>query len=153
MQSRVMQGGFAAAALMFVAVLVPNSVSADEGGCHSYEGDFTAVTPAECPSFLCTDGTLTGDLSGSYDFVATGVTPTGELAGASTITLETGAVIFGSDVSVLNPDGTFVTTVTIVGGTRQFEHATGTIVANGRFTATGTEGEYSAEICLGVGAD
>ena len=151
MRSRLMQAGLAIAALMFVSA--PNSVSADEGGCHSYKGDFTAVTPEVCPSFLCTHGMLTGDLSGTYDFVATGVTPTGELTGQSTITLETGAVIFGSDVSVLNPDGTFVTTVTIVGGMRQFEHATGTIVATGRFTATGTEGTYSAEICLGVGAD
>jgi hypothetical protein len=24
---------------------------------------FTAVTPAECPSFLCTPGTLTGDVA------------------------------------------------------------------------------------------
>jgi len=128
------------------------AASAAEGGCHSYTGEFTAVTPAECPSFLCTQGTLTGDLAATYDFVATGFTPTG-ITGKSTITLDNGAVISGSDTSVVNPDGTFVTTVNVVGGTRQFAHATGALVAAGRFTPTGTEGIYSGVICLGVGSD
>jgi hypothetical protein len=123
--------------------------SAAAGGCHAYSGDFTAVTPAECPSFLCTHGTLSGDLSGIYDFVATGFTPTG-VTGQSTITLDTGAVISGSDTSVVNPDGTFVTTVSVVGGTRQFKHATGGLVAAGHFTPAGTEGIYSGVICLGA---
>lgn len=148
MPLRVMYAAFAVAVLVTVAG--SGVVFADEGGCHSYGGEFTAVTLAECPSFFCTRGTLTGDLEGTYDFVATGVTPTG-LTGVSTITLASGAVLFGEDVSVLNPDNTFVTTVTIVGGTRQFAHATGTLVAEGVLTPTGTEGTYSSTICLGVG--
>ena len=75
------------------------------------------------------------------------------MAGHSTITLANGAVIRGNDTSVLHPDGTFVTTVQIAGGTRQYAHATGALVAPGRFTANGgTEGTYSGTICLGIGA-
>ena len=123
------------------------------GGCHAVSGAFTAVSPADCPSFLCTHGRLTGDLEATYDFVAVGVTPEGAVAGRSTITLDNGAVIRGSDTSVLNSDGTFVTTVRIVGGTRQYAHATGSLVAPGAFTSSGgTEGTYSGTICLGTGA-
>jgi hypothetical protein len=148
MRSRLMHAGLATALLITVGA--PGSVSANEGGCHSYAGKFTAEAVL-CTTF-CTHGTLTGDIEGTYDFVATDFTPTG-LVGESTITLESGAVISGEDVSVLNPDGTFVTTVTIVGGTRQFEHATGTLVAEGVLTAAGTQGVYSAEICLGAGPE
>jgi hypothetical protein len=113
-------------------------------------GAFTAVSPPDCPSFLCTHGRLTGDLSATYDFVASGVNPDGSLAGHSTITLDNGAVIRGNDTSVLNGDGTFVTTVQIAGGTRQYAHATGALVAPGAFTADGgTAGPYSGTICLG----
>src|SRR6266508_3332237 len=106
------------------------SATGAAGGCHDVSGTFVAVTvvPPECPSFFCTGGTLSGDLAGTYFFVATGVTPT----------------------SHLNGDGTFVTTVTVVGGTRQYEHATGQLSAPGHFTATGTEGTYAGTICLGA---
>jgi hypothetical protein len=147
MRRRFLFTALAAAALAFGGAL---QVSADEGGCHTYGGEFTAVTVTECPSFLCTHGTLTGDLAGTYDFVATGATETG-ITGQSTITLDNGAVIRGSDVSVLGPDGTFVTTVNVVGGTRQFAQARGQLVASGHFTETGTEGVYAATICLGNG--
>ena len=90
-------------------------------------------------------------MGGTYDFVATGFTPTG-ITGQSTITLDRGAVISDSDTSVVNPDGTFVTTVKVVGGIRQFAHAQGALVAAGRFTGAGTEGIYSRVICLGVGS-
>jgi len=137
------------------AALVPlggfETAKAAAGGCHAVSGDFTAVSPPDCPSFLCTHGTLTGDLAGTYDFVAIGITPEGAVAGRSTITLENGAVIHGSDTSVLHPDGTFVTTVRFVGGTRQYAHVAGALVAPGAFTPSGgTEGTYSGTICLGA---
>ena len=138
----------ATAALSFTVPVTAARAAA--GGCHAYSGEFTAVTPAECPSFLCTQGTLTGDLEATYDFIATAIGPDGGLIGQSTITLANGAVIRGSDTSVVNPDNTFVTTVNIVGGTRQFQRATGALVAAGHFTATGTEGVYSGVICLGA---
>jgi hypothetical protein len=125
-----------------------------EGGCRAVSGDFVAVAlqpfTSECPSFFCTAGTLTGDLAGSYKFVAYGVTATGDLLGHSTITLRNGAVINGNDTSHLNGDGTFVTNVSFVGGTRQYAHVSGGLVAPGHFTATGgTEGTYSGVLCLG----
>jgi hypothetical protein len=138
----------------FLALSGPASGAA--GGCHAVSGGFQAVAlqpfSADCPSFFCTAGTLTGDLAGTYKFVAYGVTPTGDLLGHSTITLNNGAVINGNDQSHLNGDGTFVTTVHFVGGTRQFAHVSGGLVAPGHFTATGgTEGTYSGEFCLGNG--
>ena len=51
MRSRLMQAGLAIAALMFVSA--PNPVSADEGGCHSYKGDFTAVTEGAYSAEIC----------------------------------------------------------------------------------------------------
>ena len=139
-----------AAAALALALCSDGAAFAAAGGCHSYSGDFTAVTLAECPSFLCTQGTLTGDLEGTYDFVATAIGPDGGLIGQSTITLANGTVIRGRDTSAVNPDGTFVTTVNIVGGTRQFRRASGALVAAGRFTPEGTEGVYSGVICLGA---
>lgn len=140
-------------ASVLVLALCPAEPSrAAAGGCHSVSGAFTAVSPPDCPSFLCTHGRLTGDLSATYDFVATGLNLDGSVAGNSTIKLDNRAVIRGKDTSVLNGDGTFVTTVRIVGGTREYAHATGALVAPGAFTANGgTEGTYSGTVCLGVG--
>ena len=36
--------------------------AAAAGGCHHYEGTFTAVAPPTCDGILCTHGTLVGDL-------------------------------------------------------------------------------------------
>ena len=144
------------AATVLVALALAGPAAAARGGCHQVEGDFTAVTipPGEtCPSpVFCTLGTLTGDLAGTYFFAVHGFGPGGELLAASTITLENGAVIEGSDTSVINADGTFATTVVVVGGSRQYARATGEIVATGHFTESGTEGTYAGEICLGIGA-
>jgi hypothetical protein len=131
------------------------------GGCHTYSGDFTAVAPADCdsPFGICTHGTLVGDFPSTYDFSVDTLDAFGNYTGHSTITSEQGALIFGSDSGTLvpQPDGTatFVTTVQIVGGTRQYAHATGTFVAPGTLDlATGnTVGTYSATVCLGVGSD
>ena len=130
------------------------------GGCHSYAGDFTAVAPADCdsPFGICTHGTLVGDFPSTYDFSVDTLDAFGNYTGHSTITTTQGALIFGHDSGTLVPNGdgtaSFVTTVHIVGGTRQYAHATGTFVAPGVLDlATGdTVGTYTAEICLGVGA-
>lgn len=144
----------ATVAVLFLVATRGAPARAAAGGCHDVSGTFTAIAPPQCPSpvGICTHGRLSGDLSATYDFVATGVTAGGALTGHSTITLDNGAVIFGSDTSVLGSDGSFVTTVHIVGGTRQYAHATGMLVAPGRFLANGgTEGTYSGTICLGIG--
>ncbi len=141
-------------AVAFAALAFVGPASGAAGGCHAVEGTFVAVAlqpfSADCPSFFCTAGTLYGDLAGSYFFEAYGVSATGDLLGHSTITLTNGAVIHGDDTSHLNADGTFVTTVNFVGGTRQFAQVSGGLVAPGHFTATGTEGTYSGGYCLGA---
>ena len=141
---------YVSAAALALVLAHDSTATAAAGGCRTYSGEFTAATLSDCPTFLCTRGTLTGDLEGTYDFMATALGPDGGLIGQSTITLTNGAVIRGSDTSVVHPDGTFVTTVNIAGGTRQFQRATGALVAAGTFTATGTEGLYSGVICLGA---
>jgi hypothetical protein len=144
-----------------LAVAGPTSAA---GGCTSYAGTFTAVRPATClsPVGICTLGTLVGGFPSTYNFTADTLVPTGNPAefaytGHSIITTPQGATIFGSDSGKLTmqPDGTapFVTTIQIVGGTRQYEGATGTFVAPGVLNlATGaTAGTYSATICKAEG--
>jgi hypothetical protein len=141
------------AVVTLVALSLAGTAAAARDGCHEVGGTFTAVTlppGGSCPSpIFCTLGVLTGDLAGTYFFSVAGFGPGGELLAASTITLENGAAIQGSDTSVLHPDGTFTTTVSVVGGNRQYAHAAGQIVADGAFTAEGTAGTYAGEICLG----
>jgi hypothetical protein len=117
-----------------------------------------------CPSpvGICTHGTLTGSVLSTYDFVAdtlvfTSAT-TADYTGHSVIRTEQGAEIFGSDSGTLmiRSDGftaDFVTTVHVVGGTRQYVDATGSIVAPGvlNLITGATEGSYAGTICLGEG--
>jgi len=139
---------------------VPGPFAQAKDGCKSFRGDFTAVAPADCasPVGICTHGTLTGGFPSTYDFVADTLVSTGvpgEFAytGHSLITAAHGAQVFGHDSGVLTflPNGTapFVTTVQVVGGTRQYEGATGQIVAPGvlDLATGGTVGTYSGTIC------
>jgi hypothetical protein len=140
-------------AVALAALALTGSAAAARGGCHQVAGTFVAdqVVGPGCASFFCTHGALTGDLAGAYDFVATGIDPgTGDFLGHTTITLVNGAVLTSDDTSAIDfATGTFVTTISFVGGTRQYAHASGQIVAPGHFTATGTAGTYSGEVCLG----
>ena len=151
-------------AVCILSLAAAGGALAAAGGCHSFAGDFTAVAPAVCasPVGICTHGTLTGGFPSTYDFVADTLVPTAipnvfTYTGHSTITTPQGALIFGSDSGVLTmrPDGTapFATTVHVVGGTRQYAHAAGVIVAPGILNlATGaTVGKYAGAICLGKG--
>lgn len=133
-----------------VSLALAGPAVAASGGCHAVSGTFEANQVfVGCPIF-CTAGALTGDLAGSYAFAAYGVSPAGEFLGHSTITLDNGAVLVSNDhTSIDFAHGTFVTTIDIAGGTRQYAHATGELVAPGHFTgAPGTAGDYSGTICL-----
>jgi hypothetical protein len=142
-------------AVVLVALAGAGPALAAAGGCHPVSGTFVAATPPTCPSFFCTEGRLSGDLDGQYSFVAYAVAPNGDLLGHSTITLANGAVITSNDASRLFgppfPGTAFVTTVNFSGGTREFAHASGGLSAPGVLTATGTQGTYSGEYCLGAG--
>lgn len=154
---RIVRTTVLAAAAFFATA---GAAFAAAGGCHSYAGDFTAVAPADCasPFGICTHGTLVGGFPSTYDFSVDTLDAFGNYTGHSMITTEQGALIFGHDSGTLvpHPDGTasFVTTVHVVGGTRQYAHATGEFVAPGVLDlVTGaTIGTYTATICLGVGA-
>jgi hypothetical protein len=137
-----------------VVLVAPAAAAAKD--CRDVAGGFSAGPPAPgtCTSFFCTEGVLEGGLKGSYFFTATGVTPTGGLTGASTITLRSGMQLFGSDVSELgapNAEGLipFTTTVNIVGGTGKFDDASGQIVATGLLdpVAGTTIGDYTGSVC------
>jgi hypothetical protein len=147
-------------AALLAAVALGAAAAASAGPCKTYTGTFTAVAPADCssPVGICTHGTLAGGFPSTYDFVADTLVPTGDdgeftYTGHSVITTTQGAQLFGSDSGhiTFEPDGTapFVTTVQIVGGTRQYEGATGQFVAPGVLDlATGaTVGSYTARIC------
>ncbi len=59
-----------------------------------------------------------------------------------------GAELYGADTGWINfANRTFETTVNIVGGTKQYDGASGQLVATGNLTPTGTIGTYTGEIC------
>jgi hypothetical protein len=146
-------------ALALGALALGLATTAAAKPCHTFTGTFTAVAPETCPSpvGICTHGTLVGGFPSTYDFVADTLVPTGppgefDYTGHSVITARKGR-LFGSDSGHLTmlPDGTapFVTTVTLVGGTRKYQGVTGQFVAPGVLDlATGaTVGSYTARIC------
>jgi hypothetical protein len=127
------------------------SAAAAAKECKPVSGTFEATIVA-CPAPFCTAGSLTGGLTASYSFVMTSATQEGPIlnfTGASTISQTFGdAELYSADTGWINfANGTFQTTVNIVGGTKQYEGAAGQLVATGNLTATGTAGTYTGEIC------
>ncbi len=141
---------------LLAALVFAGPAGAAAGGCHAVAGTFVASSPQTCAGIFCTVGRLSGDLEGIYSFVGYAFAPDGGILGHSTITLDNGAVITSDDKSLLVglplPGTQFVTTVSFSGGTREFAHAAGGLVAPGTITQTGTAGTYSGEDCLGIGA-
>ena len=140
-------------AFTLLALAFAGPAGAAAGGCHEVSGTFVASSPANCAGIFCTEGTLEGGLNGAhYSFVGYAFAPDGGLLGHSTITFTNGAVLTSNDESLLFgppiPGTQFVTTVNFSGGTREFAHATGGLVAPGTITAAGTAGTYSGEYCL-----
>ena len=137
-------------AVALAAALVWSATAAAKE-CKPVSGTFEA-TIVPCAAPLCTAGTLTGGLTSSYAFTMTSAVQEGPLltfTGASTITNTFGdAELYGSDTGWINfATGQFETTVDIVGGTKQYEGASGQLVATGNLTPTGTAGTYVGEVC------
>jgi hypothetical protein len=127
------------------------SATATAKECKPVSGTFEA-TIVPCPAPLCTAGALTGGLTSSYAFTMTSAVQEGPVltfTGGSTITNTFGdAQLFGADTGWINfATGQFQTTVNIVGGTKQYDGASGQLVATGNLTPTGTAGTYTGEIC------
>ena len=134
----------------------------DEGECVQPSGDFTSVLiggPAcTSPVNFCTEGTLTGDLPSTYNFVMLTQTPapTPEhpsraiYTGQSTVVTDLG-VMYGEDSGEIWFEGPvmFITTVGVIGGDECFEGVTGSIVATGVLDlSTGVAvGTYTSELC------
>jgi hypothetical protein len=145
------------------ALALTGGAAAAAGGCHFASGAFTAVSPVTCPSpvGICAHGTPPGGFPATEDLVGDTLTPqpdgTRVLLGHSTVTTPQGAAIFDSVRSVLRfaspTTAQFTTVERIVGGTRQYAHATGGFLATATLDfATGvTSGTYTSAVCLGNG--
>lgn len=140
--------------VVVAALVLAGTAAAKE--CKPVSGTFAADQVA-CPAPFCTAGTLTGGLVASYAFTMTSAVQEGPLlsfTGASTIVrTHGGAELHGSDTGWIDfANGTFETTVNIVGGTKQYDGASGQLVATGRLTPTGgTAGTYAGELCKHAG--
>jgi hypothetical protein len=133
--------------------------------CKPVNGRFEAVIvppgSGHCPDVagaLCTAGRVWGGINGNYQFVLTGAIPAavaGGIAsalfytGKSTIFLQDGSTVVGTDSGALDPPPAgqrgFASLITFDVG------AAGQIRLIGQFTDTGagTEGEYEGQFCAG----
>ena len=142
------------ALVMFVIAAATPSLSAA-----TKRGHFSSVvntTTCASPVGICTEGTLTGALKGTFSFTATTLTPsadtptTGVMFYTGDITLTTrDGVVFCKDAGAfdVNAPGAVSSVCSITGGTGEFAGASGTIQFVGTFTlADGGDGEYRAMI-------
>ena len=127
-----------------LALSTASAAFADAGGCHQLSGTYVQeFVPCDVPALACVDSTTTGDLAFSHT-VITGFDPATQiLTGTVTLSRDNGSIITAT-IETVRRSGVAVETIT--GGTRQFAHATGTIVAAGGFVGT-----YSGQYCLGNG--
>lgn len=152
---------FLAAILMAWPFAQLSAASCKAGG-----GAFTSnlVPPPECtsPIGICTIGTLGGRFERTYYFVMDTLVPSGNpdnpnefvYTGHSVITqTHGGATILGQDTGVISIEPTglapFVTTVNIVGGTKQYAQASGEFVATGQldFVTGAATGTFTSNVC------
>ena len=140
---------FAIAGLTLVGA--PSALAA-AGGCHAVSGTYVNhnITCA-VPAIACVESELAGDLAGSSTSIVTSFDPaTQSYTAIVTNTLDDGAELTGA-LSGQITGGLGHSVETIIGGTRQFAHATGTIFVADT-TARGV-GTYSGEFCLGEGGE
>lgn len=137
-------------ALTGFALLTSSSALAATGGCHAVSGtSVTSIVPCTVPAVACRESVLTGDHAGTaMSIITTFDFSTGNYTGYRTNYLANGAVLESSVVGWFG-GGFGSSTATITGGTRQYEHATGTIFAE---SGPG-DGTYWGEYCLGNGGE
>lgn len=145
----------AAAALLLTSVIAAAPASADPN-CHTRHGSVTIeiVTDPTCPSTvgLCANVQFRGGLRGESRFTGTSLVPSVDVA-ATGIVFLTGdnhirtsrGDLFVKDAIVFNTTGEaeFSEVDTIVGGTGDYEGATGRLQAVGK----NNEGSFTVEIC------
>jgi hypothetical protein len=133
------------AGLAVLVLLNSSTAFAAAGGCHAISGSYVqSFVPCATPAIACVHAETTGDLAGISDTTITAFDPvTHTFSGGVRIVRDNGAVITATIEKVRENN---FGTETFTGGTRQYAHATGTLVATG-----GSTGTYSGEICLGGG--
>jgi hypothetical protein len=138
-------------ALAAFALVTSSSALAAAGGCHAISGTFVNHNvPCTVPALACVESQVTGDLAGVSTTVVTTFDPaTNTFSGTTTNVLDNGAVLTATIVGSTLANGVGHSVETITGGTRQFAHATGTIVIDG----VNGVGAYTGEYCLGNGGD
>lgn len=151
-----------AVGFLLAITLASSAVHLTAATCKTTEGTFTStlVPPPACPSpiGLCTIGALDGKWPETYSFVFDTLVPVDAsqsvYTGHSVVTrTHGGATLVGQDTGVMNFTGpttaTFVTTVNIVGGTKQFKNATGQYVATGQldFVTGQAIGTFTSSVC------
>lgn len=131
-------------ALTGLALLTSPSALAAAGGCHAVSGTYVnRNVPCSVPALACVETHVTGDNAGVASVVITTFDPvTQTFSGTVTGVLENGAVLISRIVGTL----TGGSVQTLIGGTRQYAHATGTVVSDG-------VGSYTGEYCFGTGGD
>ena len=131
-------------ALMAFALVTSSSALAAEGGCHTIAGTHVnRSVPCPVPAVGCVESQVTGDFEGTSLTVITYFDPAAQIySGTWTTVLTNGAVVEGTIV------GWMGSVITFTGGTRQFAHATGTLVTT---PPVGADGTYTGENCLGTG--
>jgi hypothetical protein len=148
--------------LLLAVLLAVSSAHLRAATCTTTEGPFTAnlIPPPTCQSHIgiCTLGTLDGKFPETYSFVMDTLVPTTNedeftYTGHSLITrTHGGATLIGQDTGIMTfseSSGTFVTTVNITGGTKQFKNATGQYVATGQadFMTGEVTGSFTSTVC------
>lgn len=151
----------ARASSVVLALFVTNGAMA-AGACRTVEGKFESqvVSGPACLSSvdLCTQGTVSGDLKGSFSFVGTSLIPTVDTP-TTAVVLATGDTTlatlngrhFLKSAALLRTSGDedFSELDTIVGGTDRLAGATGTLHLDGTFDQlTGGVGRYVGRVCL-----
>ena len=131
--------------------------------CKPVVGSFEARIVTEgCPSpILCTAGRVWGGLQGTYAFTMNTAALTPEAAdlpgmqfftGHSTVTLKSGAQVFGIDTGAIDlppGQGGFASLITFKGGTGNAQNTTGQIRLRGEFDPQQgtTSGDYFGTLC------
>jgi hypothetical protein len=149
-----------AAAAAVMLIVAGYSSGAAVGARTSVSGRFSSVVvaPPTCTSSvgLCTEGTLTGGLKGTFSFTATSLIQTID-------TPTTAVLLYTGDLTVRTKDGEFTckdagafrtvaegavsSVCTIVAGTGAYSGVTGTLQFVGNFSSTtGGAGEYSGSL-------
>lgn len=163
MFDRVRTRRFAALAALPVAlvvVLLLTQATAAGSGCTSVKGKFTliAVDGPDCvsPVGICVSLAYKGGLKGSGFFTGSSITPSADTPttgvvfanGDNVITVDGGTLLTKDAITLKTTGaGEFAEVDVIVGGTGQWQGASGTLTGTGVFASGSGTGDYTGTVC------